>query len=140
MRLDSASICPDYSYQLLGEEFEVNLSKLQTEFQASGMEGLVIDFPRRSPSPLIDWESEEENKEPPEHESRSTTGEVYQTREELMKRTTSERDSGKENSKGGEFSKVPVADVDLASTPPSPIISRKRPLFLQRSPLSGARS
>ena len=103
------------------------------------MKGLVVDFPRRSPSPVIDWESEEENKEPTEHESNLTTTEVSQTREELMKGSKSERDSKRENSKGGGSSKRPVDDVDLTSTPPSPIISRKRPLFLQRSPLSGER-
>ena len=39
------------------------------ETQGLAMDGLVIDFPR-SPSPNIEWESEEENEEPEEKETR----------------------------------------------------------------------
>ena len=99
------------------------------------MEGLVIDFPKRSPSPVIEWESDEENKEP-ENKSLSATREVSQT----SGKSKTRRESSKEKGEEGKSSKVPADDPDLASSlPSSPIIARKRPLFLQRLPLSGKR-
>jgi len=98
------------------------------ETQGFVMEGLVIDFPR-SPSLDIDWESEEENKEP-ENESLPITREVSPTREKLAYggRSKSMRDCRREKSteEESESSKVPADEVDLASSPPSPVISSRK--------------
>ena len=60
----------------------------------------MVDFPR-SPSPVIEWESEDE-----------------------LENNIVERN--KSSSKGGNVADHTTTSVDLASTPPSPIIPRKR--------------
>ena len=95
------------------------------------MKRLVIDFPR-SPSPEIDWESDDENKDP-KHENPSSVREVSLTDQKLVE-SAKRMDSYREQ-KSQDVVSLKVDAVDLSSYPRSPIISRKRPFFLQRSPL-----